>query len=845
MNLEYALQLAKAGWVVLPCYPMNSGFTADGRKLDKSPLVSGWQHFTRGQDPALITNWWRQWPGAMIGVVCGAASGIWAVDLDIRPSESKDGAAALAALGFDCPPTTIHITQSGGRHHIYKSPPDTYCVTNNNAVAPGVDLKGDGGYIIWWPAHGMPSFAAPLADPPAWMSNYTATEATDGIAKPPMGLDHDGLTTILGMIPPASMGERGAWIRLGMALHHETGGSDYGLSLWNYYSAHWPKYDGEQACSREWGTFGRGRRTHITLRSYVPRGWRPGLPAPTEAFASASVSEIPSAPPAAVPADPMLSDLLVKWEQQAHQVLQTWGLGAGDTLVNTDAVTAAWSRCAVTGKSSALTFHVLYPDGQRKEFGRADFVDIVLPEIFGRMTTAEFETAVEAALEGAPGAAERKEITTSTNALRSRPLVKQLIAYRSATEMSVEIDMFSDTGRMDVCAGALSIVMPFKPFHVGVGNAAVVADYKDHFPQFDEVLDALLNARFASDRREAYIWLHAVSDWGKGLLVKIFESLGVATELSVGVINSIINGDTVGLSSNEVMTAWAVFVDEWRGASRELKQLNSRMSITAKYANRVTVPLYLKVFMSAEDVSSLTGEGVEAQFNNRFAYMTTPAARLDDRALFRSVGKVAYIAALVAYSAGRLNEGVGKMRAMGKLDSSKAADQWLNTFHKAHLLTDSFGSLEDSVGAIVDDIRTLVTTFARIPGLRNAREFANTHGIDIGMANMLIRSVATLWVTGAYGDQFKAVVLKHPAAFVRAYLGQHGSDKSTSTKLSYKTSDVVAKLHDHIVPMDNRGRFREYGHGESALITGTQCHGVVITRGEVGFLPLALVPVRA
>lgn len=398
---------------------------------------------------------------------------------------------------------------------------------------------------------------------------------------------------------------------------------------------------------------------------------------------------------------------------------------------------------------------------------------------------------------------------------------------------------------MDVCAGALSIVMPFKPFHVGASNAAIVADYKEHFPQFDDTIDMLLNARFASDRREAYIWLHAESDWGKGVLVKIFELLGIATELTVGVINSIINGDTVGLSSNEVMTAWAVFVDEWKGASRELKQLNSRMSVTAKYANRVRVPLYLKVFMSAENVNSLTGEGVEAQFNNRFSYIKTPVAKMDSRALFLEVGKTGYIDALVAYSARRLNEGVEKMRAMGRLESSKVADRWLSTFHKAHLLTDSFGSLDESIGAVVDDIRTLILAFARIPGLRNARDFSNTHGVDIGMANLLIRSVTTVWVTGAYGDHFKAVILKHPAAFVRAYLGQHGADKSTSAKFSYKTSDVVAKLHDHVVPMDNRGRFREYGHGETALDIGTQCHGVVITRGEVGRLPLSLVPVRA
>ena len=53
------------------------------------------------------------------------------------------------------------------------------------------------------------------------------------------------------------------WIKVGMAIHHETDGSDEGLALWDEWSADGSKYrPGE--CERRWATFGGGGKVPVT-----------------------------------------------------------------------------------------------------------------------------------------------------------------------------------------------------------------------------------------------------------------------------------------------------------------------------------------------------------------------------------------------------------------------------------------------------------------------------------------------------------------------------------------------------------------------------------------------------
>ena len=73
--------------------------------------------------------------------------------------------------------------------------------------------------------------------------------------EPPVGLSDQEIACYLSDLD-ASMG-RDYWIRVGMAVHHETGGG--GFDLWDEWSAGGHQYPGSEALQAQWGSFDRGR----------------------------------------------------------------------------------------------------------------------------------------------------------------------------------------------------------------------------------------------------------------------------------------------------------------------------------------------------------------------------------------------------------------------------------------------------------------------------------------------------------------------------------------------------------------------------------------------------------
>ena len=131
-----AFELAEMG---LPVFPCNwRGKTA------KAPLTrAGFRDATT--DSERIWRWWSRFPDAAIGLPTGRRSGLWVLDIDVRPG--KDGRESLRHLKCQMPRTATAETPSGGVHYYFKNPG---AALRNSAgiLGVGIDTRGEGGYVI-------------------------------------------------------------------------------------------------------------------------------------------------------------------------------------------------------------------------------------------------------------------------------------------------------------------------------------------------------------------------------------------------------------------------------------------------------------------------------------------------------------------------------------------------------------------------------------------------------------------------------------------------------------------------------------------------------------------------
>ena len=131
-----ALLCAARGWHIFPVSPAT-----------KKPLTTnGLNDATL--DVGMIEQWWKRWPKAMIGVRTGPETGIFVVDLDLDPDKGLNGIAAFGELqnGGTLPETITVQTPRGGEHLWFRWVDG---ITNSTSkLAPGVDVRGAGGYVI-------------------------------------------------------------------------------------------------------------------------------------------------------------------------------------------------------------------------------------------------------------------------------------------------------------------------------------------------------------------------------------------------------------------------------------------------------------------------------------------------------------------------------------------------------------------------------------------------------------------------------------------------------------------------------------------------------------------------
>lgn len=105
-------------------------------------------------DPAAVRALFAAAPRATgYGIACGRPPHrLIGIDLDIGATPGTDSMAALQRLAerhrFAIPPTTTVLTPSGGRHLWLTGPPDVAVPNSASRLAPGIDVRGFGGYLV-------------------------------------------------------------------------------------------------------------------------------------------------------------------------------------------------------------------------------------------------------------------------------------------------------------------------------------------------------------------------------------------------------------------------------------------------------------------------------------------------------------------------------------------------------------------------------------------------------------------------------------------------------------------------------------------------------------------------
>ena len=187
---DEACELARIGFRVCPVHEYVDGkCTCDMGAACLSPAKHPWPlqwEKLSTREVSTVELWWKRWPDANIGIATGKGSGVVVIDVD-----GAVGAASLAALEEKHGPigATWRVKTARGEHIYVAHPGGDMRVANSagnrGGVAPGIDIRGDGGFVVAPPSMHASGVryqwltapeSSPLAAMPAWVVGPRAAQ---------------------------------------------------------------------------------------------------------------------------------------------------------------------------------------------------------------------------------------------------------------------------------------------------------------------------------------------------------------------------------------------------------------------------------------------------------------------------------------------------------------------------------------------------------------------------------------------------------------------------------------------------------------------------------------------
>ena len=157
MLFKAALAYVRRSVPVFPCEPGA-----------KRPLTRN-GHWDATTDPRVIGRWWRRWSSANIGGPTGKKRGIVVLDVDVDDG-GLESLAKLERAGALTPKTARSRTGGGGIHVFFRYPRGTEIRNSAGLLGPGLDVRGEGGYVVVPPSRTQSSYQ--------WVDSSSLVEAS-------------------------------------------------------------------------------------------------------------------------------------------------------------------------------------------------------------------------------------------------------------------------------------------------------------------------------------------------------------------------------------------------------------------------------------------------------------------------------------------------------------------------------------------------------------------------------------------------------------------------------------------------------------------------------------------
>ena len=163
----------------------------------KIPAIGEWKPFQSSRASAEQLLAWDR-GGFNIAIVTGEISSIFVLDID-----GEDGKVSLESLiaKHGKLPETRMVKSGKGLHYYFRFPVNGQNIRNGVKVLPGIDARGNGGYIIAPPSlhpngkyYQWMNEAAPIAEAPGWLIELLSKKPkSQSIEKTDNKLSHDYL----------------------------------------------------------------------------------------------------------------------------------------------------------------------------------------------------------------------------------------------------------------------------------------------------------------------------------------------------------------------------------------------------------------------------------------------------------------------------------------------------------------------------------------------------------------------------------------------------------------------------------------------------------------------------